>query len=373
MTKLLHTADLHLDSPFASLSPANAAARREGLRGVFTSMTTYTRTEGVDLLLIAGDLFDARFVTPDTAKLIQSELAKLTDTFVVISPGNHDPYSPSSVWETLELPDNVHLFTSETLEKFSVPGKNIDVYGYAFTSNSLRNSPVAGAHVDDTSKTNILCAHTEIDNPLSEYAPLSREQLAAFGADYAALGHIHNADSRHGTAGSCHWAYCGCPEGRSFDECGKKHALIVQIDKGSADAVKISKKQFSPRRFETADADVTGASTEAQVREMATAALASKGFDKNTALRLRLIGQTANPVRGEGLKECLGVGSLELRDETLPIWNAGLEADLTLRGEFYRAIKPRLESAYAHERETALRALKYTLSVMAGENVPEEV
>ncbi len=373
MTKLLHTADLHLDSPFASLSPAHAASRREGLRGVFTSMTTYARTEGVELLLIAGDLFDARFVTRDTAQLLRDEFAKLTDTFVVISPGNHDPYSPSSVWATLDLPDNVHLFTSETLGKVSVPGKDIDVYGYAFTSNSLRHSPIIGAHVDDPSKTNILCAHAEIDNPMSEYAPLSREQLAAFGADYAALGHIHNANSRHGTAGSCHWAYCGCPEGRSFDECGKKHALIVQIDKGAADAVKISKKQFSPRRFETADADVTGASTEAHLREMAAAALAGKDFDKNTALRLRLIGQTAAALKGEGLKEYLGVGSLELRDETLPIWNAGLESDLTLRGEFYRTIKPRLESADNHEREVALRALKYTLAVIAGENVPEEI
>lgn len=372
MAKLLHTADLHLDSPFASLSPAQAASRREGLRGVFTSMTTYARTEGVELLLIAGDLFDARFVTRDTAALIQSELAKLTDTFVVISPGNHDPYSPSSIWTTLELPDNVHLFTSETLERVSVPGKNIDVYGYAFTSNSLRHSPIIGAHVEDVSKTNILCAHTEIDNPLSEYAPLSRDQLAAFGADYAALGHIHNADSRHGTAGACQWAYSGCPEGRSFDECGKKYALIVQTDKEDGQSVKISRKQFSPRRFETADADITGASTEAQVREMAAAVIGAKGFDKNTALRLRLIGQTASPIKGEGLKECLGVGSLELRDETLPIWNAGLEDDPTLRGEFYRALKPRLESADEHEREVALRALKYTLAVMAGENVPEE-
>lgn len=373
MTKLLHTADLHLDSPFASLSLAQAASRREGLRGVFTSMTTYARTENVDLLLIAGDLFDARFVTRDTAQLLRDELAKLADTFVVISPGNHDPYSPSSVWATLELPSNVHLFTSETLEKVSVPGKNIDVYGYAFTSNSFRHSPLIGAHVDDASKTNILCAHTEIDNPLSEYAPISRDQLAAFGADYAALGHIHNADMRYGAAGECHWAYCGCPEGRSFDECGKKHALVVQIDKGNADSVKISKKQFSPRRFEIARADVTGASTDSQVREMVLTALCAKGFDKDTALRLRLTGQTASPIRGEGLRECLGVGSLELRDETLPIWNAGLEADLTLRGQFYRALKPRLESPDEREREVALRALKYTLAVMAGENVPEEV
>lgn len=373
MIKILHTADLHLDSPFASLSPPDASSRREKLLEVFTSMTTYACTEKVDLFLIAGDLFDADFVRRETVELICRELAGLPDTFTVISPGNHDPYSPGSVWEKMELPPNVHLFRSDRLERVSIPGKNTDVYGYAFTSESLRNSPIAGRHVEDPPKINILCAHAQIDEPISVYAPLSRTQLADFGADYAALGHIHNADGMHAKAGCCTWAYSGCPEGRSFDECGEKHALTVRIEKsgGTAD-VQVGKKSFSPRRFEKISVDVTGSATGADVRDAVQTALRGSGFGRDTALRLRLTGQTANSIGTEGLRDVLGVGSLEICDETLPVWNAGLDADPTLRGEFYRAIKPRLESADGHEREVALRALKYTLAVMAGENVPEE-
>lgn len=372
MIKILHTADLHLDSPFYALTAAQGAKRREGLRNVFRAMTEFVRNEKADLFLIAGDLFDARFVTRDTIDLVRSEFESIPDAFVVIAPGNHDPYSPGSVWEKIEMPENVCVFRHDLLKKVSVPGKDVDVYGYAFASPSFRHSPLVGQKIADPSKINVLCAHTQIDDPLTEYAPVSREQLAAFGADYAALGHVHNADGLYGEAGKCRWAYSGCPEGRSFDECGRKHALIVRIEKTAGTAqVKAEKRVFSELRFEKADVDVTGASSSSEVREAVTRALGGAGYDKNTVLRVRLTGQTARPVTFAGLEDALGVASLQIKDETLAVWNAGLGSDRTIRGEFYRAIKPMLESPDEHEREVALGALKYALFAMSGEDVPE--
>ena len=372
MIRILHTADLHLDSPFASLSVSESAARREKLRGVFSSMTAFARDEKLDLFIIAGDLFDARFVTRDTMDLIRSEFEKIPDTYVFITPGNHDPYESGSVWERLELPENVCVFRSDMIKKVSLPEKNVDVYGFAFTSPAMRKSPLVGQRTADPARINILAAHTQIDDPLSPYAPISRDQLAAFGADYAALGHVHDADRLWGEAGKCKWAYSGCPEGRSFDECGRKYALIATVEKTAGVAeVKVTKKEFSTRRYEKADVDVTGAAGAAEVRDAVKRALSDAGYDENTALRLRLIGQTDRPVAFDGLREALGVGSLEIKDETLAILNAGLDEDRTIRGEFYRAIKPRLESADEREREIAVRALKYALFAMSGEDVPE--
>ena len=372
MIKILHTADLHLDSPFSSLKAADAAARREGLRDVFRAMTAFVRETKPDLFVIAGDMFDAEFVTRDTMDLIRRELSSISDTFTVITPGNHDPYSPGSVWERFEMPDNVCVFDSEMMKKVSVPGKPIDVYGYAFTSPSYRNCPLIGQKAADPTRINVLCAHTQIDDPLSPYAPISRDQLAAFGADYAAFGHVHNAEGLHGEAGRCRWAYSGCVEGRSFDECGEKYALVVTVEKTAGVAeVRAQKKPFSNRRFEKADVDVTGAEGSADVREAVLRALSGAGYDRDTALRLRLVGQTSRPVTFTGLEEALGVGSLEIKDETLAILNAGLDADRTLRGEFYRAVRPRLESADEREREIASRALKYALFAMSGEDIPE--
>ena len=48
--------------------------------------------------------------------------------------------------------------------------------------------------------------------------------IANINCDYVALGHVHKGskvDYVNGTA----YAYPGCIEGRSFDECGKKYAI----------------------------------------------------------------------------------------------------------------------------------------------------
>ena len=116
--KILHTGDVHLDSPFAGLDTSAARQRRSELRETFASMTTYAREGGVDLMLIAGDLFDKNYVTRDTIALLRREFAKL-DCPVVIAPGNHDPAEEKSIWEKNIFSDNVFVFSSADLSYFS--------------------------------------------------------------------------------------------------------------------------------------------------------------------------------------------------------------------------------------------------------------
>ena len=61
MRKLLHIADLHLDSPFTGMTLASAETMREQQRAVFTKMMDYANENKVDLVLIAGDLFDTKY------------------------------------------------------------------------------------------------------------------------------------------------------------------------------------------------------------------------------------------------------------------------------------------------------------------------
>ena len=51
MIKILHTGDVHLDSAFSGLDSRHAEIRRNELRAAFTSMMTYARANGIDLLL----------------------------------------------------------------------------------------------------------------------------------------------------------------------------------------------------------------------------------------------------------------------------------------------------------------------------------
>ena len=65
MVKILHTADIHLDSPFSLLDVKKAQVRRNEMRGTFTSLMMYAKMEKFDMVILAGDVFDTenRFYT----------------------------------------------------------------------------------------------------------------------------------------------------------------------------------------------------------------------------------------------------------------------------------------------------------------------
>ena len=131
--KILHCADLHLDSPFSGLDVSTGESRREEQRELFRSLMCLARNRRVDLLLIAGDLFDSGYTSTKTVQFVSDMLSKL-ECPVVISPGNHDPYIKGGLYAT-EFPKNVCIFDSETLSSFDFPELGVTVYGYAFTSD----------------------------------------------------------------------------------------------------------------------------------------------------------------------------------------------------------------------------------------------
>ena len=374
MLKILHTGDIHLDSPFARLDARKAEIRRSELRAAFSAMFSYARTNGVDMILLAGDVFDRDFVTRETLAWMLREF-EMTECPIVIAPGNHDCAAPGSIWTKPIFPKNVHIFLSPTVEKFSFDELGVDVYGYAFVSPEMTECPLNGTHADNPARINLLCAHGEIGVPLSRYCPISRAALNDFGADYAALGHIHNAPQTE-QIGNTLAAYCGCPEGRAFDEPGIKGAVLCEIEKenGRAD-VHLKRIRFSRRRYENETADCTGAETLAEIEERIGACIAENGYGEDTLLRIVLQGSVspalivdANALRARFPQ----LFFLEVRDETLPaISPRDFENDRTVRGEFYRTLAAKMESGTPDERKIAAMALRYGLSAIAGENISE--
>ena len=62
MIKILHAADLHLDSPFSGLSPEQAALRRKEQRQLPARLAELARIYGCDLFLLAGSGMIASFL-----------------------------------------------------------------------------------------------------------------------------------------------------------------------------------------------------------------------------------------------------------------------------------------------------------------------
>lgn len=364
MLKIVHGADLHLDSAFAALGAEKAAQRRREGRWLTERLCELTRREGADVLLLAGDLFDGRHVYPETLETMAESFAAL-EARVFIAPGNHDPYVSGGAYARVQWSDNVHIFTSPTIEAVELPGKNAVIYGAAFTAAQRTDTPLAGFSAPRDGRTHILLLHGEVTGGDSVYAPIRREEIAQSGLSYLALGHIHQYSGIQ-RSGETFWAYPGCPEGRGFDETGEKGVLVGTVD---ATGAALTFCPLARRQYQLCPVDITNA---ADVAETVRGALpASAAMD---VVRVILTGERPDSgVELSRLAERLGglCYELELRDETHARADlfAGAGED-SLRGLFLRRMKEKLDAAQTEEeRQLAEEALRFGAAALAGRDL----
>ncbi|MFR4757254.1 MAG: metallophosphoesterase family protein [Evtepia gabavorous] len=223
MLTFLHAADFHLDSPFHALPPEQAAERRQEQRQLLTRLADTARQAQVDLVFLAGDLFDGQRARPETVQAPLSGLGGAGGRGL-LSPGNHDPYSPTSPYGKFPWPDHVHIFTQAAPARVEVPQLGAVVYGSAFTSLYRMDSPLAGFHAQEEDLAAFGCFHGDLSSAHSRYGPITHNEIAASGLHYLALGHSHSASGLK-RAGKTYYAWPGCPEGRGCDETGDKGVL----------------------------------------------------------------------------------------------------------------------------------------------------
>ena len=303
MIKFLHTADLHLDAPFAALSPEQAAARRQEQRELLTELAEAANTHDCDLVLLAGDLFDSAGASDETLLALRRALASIRAP-VFISPGNHDCLLPGSAYLTERWPENVHIFKTDAIEAVELPEKQLRVYGAGFTARHERPL-LEGFRAKADGWTNLMVLHGDATQAASPYNPITPEQLAASGLAYLALGHIHQASGLLRCGSTCYAVEAG----------------------------------------DDALAAVTAALPE---------------DTQNDIYRVILTGE-AEPVETAALQAALAPRfyALTIRDETRPrraLWE-GAEED-TLRGLFLQVLKAQYDAAQteADRRKIALAA-----------------
>lgn len=368
--RILHTGDLHLDSAFSSFAQRDAEHYRELGRELLRDIFDCAEHEKCQMILIAGDLFDSKFVSNDTRALFVS-LVKNSNIPVVIAPGNHDPYSENSFYSIIEKEalENLYIFSAPELQIFDFDELRVRVFGYAFTSPILNESPILTSEMpDDNGYLKLLCAHTDMTSPLSRYAPISVAELSRFDFAYSALGHIHNPSDKEDIEGRVR--YCGFAEGRSFDELGEGGVYIVDVDEFSCDVKRIV---LSSRAFFIEDFNI---SNDVDVKEKLCADLNAENYPNGAYLRLILTGtadrQTVKDLKNsiEEIRERVDLEYLEIEDATIPIYDGKyLEKDVTIRGEIYRSLLPSLTSSDADVRRKSMLALKIALSAIDGNNV----
>ena len=359
MLKFIHGADFHLDSAFAALPPRQAAARRRESRELPQRLANYVNQNGIELVLLAGDLFDSASAYRDTAESLSAALGQMAAQ-VYIAPGNHDWYGPGSPYLTVQWPDNVHIFTQPHLEAMAWPEKRLVLHGAAFTASEQSAGFLSGFAAPEDGQLHIGLLHGEIDPAEARYDPIWKEEIAASGLAYLALGHIHKRTEPL-ACGRTVCAWPGCPEGRGFDELGEKGFYAGTID--DTGKVALTFVPFARRRYEILTVDVTGQAPRAAIE----AALPTETVQD--LYRILLTGETGEGgAQAEALQEALAdrFYALEIRDQTRlaeDLWARA--AGDSLRGLFLRDLKSRLDSARTEEeRQRITMAARFGLAAL---------
>ena len=287
MVRLIHTADLHLDSAFSSrFSKEEAKERRRNLLIAWNKLLQYGIERKVQAILISGDLFDSPVVSRSTMEIFLSSIRKNPEISFFYLRGNHDTKNTFRFRD--DLPKNLFLFSKEgkkyrLKEKLVLLGQEFygterrnefpeEPYGTerrsefpeeSYGTESLLELPEEPEELVEeellspsSSKEavqsiwnlkeedcNILMLH----GALREGGPevqneqgISLKQLSRYPIHYLALGHIHKREE--GKYGSLNYIYPGCLQGRGFDEEGEKGFYYVEIE----EETKEIKAEFVP-------------------------------------------------------------------------------------------------------------------------------
>ena len=229
----IHTADLHLDSPFATLNPDNpdvADILRSATFDAFERIIQICLERKVDFLLVAGDIYDGADRSLRAQVKFRDGLKRLDNAGIqaYVVHGNHDPLDGWS--STLEWPSNVHIFGDhvETLEAKRDKDLLACIQGISYPKREeRRNLSLLFNRTGPAFHIGLLHANVGSDTGHEPYAPCKLEDLLKPDIDYWALGHIHSAkilSQNHPVV-----AYPGNTQGRNIRETGEKGCYLVTV------------------------------------------------------------------------------------------------------------------------------------------------
>ena len=326
--KIIHTSDIHVDSPLTAHLPADKVReRRAELFAVLSSTVDEAKRLGVRIIIIAGDLFDSDKITKTARRRTLALISASKEISFFYLPGNHEEGALLSGEE--DLPQNLFVFGEEWT--YFSSGDTV-IAGRRSTSPDmfdLLSLP--------TDTTNVVVLHGELRDRSDFDGVIGRRDAAGRGIDYLALGHYHTYSSER-IDGRCTAVYPGTPEGRGFDETGKKGFVLIEKSSGTLT------HRFVPRAkriLHEIRADISELSDLYAIEKRAETALAD--VRREDLVRLTLVGARKVGFNPDTAALAARFSDryyfFEVKDETrLLIKASDYEHDLSLKGEFIRMV-----------------------------------
>ena len=324
--KILHTSDVHLFSPLSTtLDASKVKIRRRELLSTFDQMIERAILEGVEIFIIAGDLFDSE-VSKDAYERTLASAARARSIQFLYLIGNHE--GTPALLNTLDIPDN-----------FKIIGGDWTYFDY----NSLR---IAGRSTNSAdmfntlhlkeNDVNIVVLHGEIGLGQGRDI-IPAKDIAGRGIDYLALGHYHSYSvskiDKRGIA-----VYSGTPEGRGFDEAFPCGFVLIDTDGGRLTHRFVP---FAKRRIFDLKTDVGNLKSRSEYEAAIAASL--RETTESDIVRLTLVGEREIDTYAdtEYLSSIFSrrYFHFEIRDRsTVKIDIEAYKNDKTMVGEFIRLV-----------------------------------
>ncbi len=323
MIKFVHTGDIHLGLQFNSVSfdRETAVTRRTELWSTFERLVEYAKTNAMDFILIAGDLFEAKYFTLGDMKRLKEIFERAIDINIIISAGNHDYINENSLYKKVEWSFNVYIFEGRGIEKIDFPSLDTTIYGYSWDRIEIKENQLFSDYefaTSSKSKNNILLIHGDIASN-SNYLPLNLDTLNRLDLDYIGLGHIHKPHIY-----SNKLAYCGSLEPLDFGETGERGFIqgTIEDNKTKIEFVPFSKRKFIYQKI-TIDENMSYQDIHDLIKEV-------EGNKSLDYLRIDLIGYIQHDINKVNLFTSLKSEFyyIELIDSTTPDYDLdALESD----------------------------------------------
>jgi DNA repair exonuclease SbcCD nuclease subunit len=246
--RFLHTADWQLGLRLNFVGGDEAVRLRAQRFDTVRRIGEVAREREVDVVLVAGDVFDDNGVGADTLQQTRDALEAFGDIPVVLLPGNHDPATADSALRRLgPFRANVHVALEREPVRLHRGQGTAPTGGFERDPGTAPTVPAVEIfpcplttrhHYDDPAEwlpprtaadtVRVVVAHggalsfgeaTETPNRIDVDAILAR------GFDYVALGDWHGLYE----VGQRAW-YSGAPEATRFKEKRPGHVLLVELD-----------------------------------------------------------------------------------------------------------------------------------------------
>lgn len=332
----LHAADLHLDTPFEGLQatdPRLAERLRDASLSAFDALIDEAITRRVDLVVLAGDLYDGAVRGLRAQLRLLRGLQRLSDAGIhsFLAFGNHDPVDEG--WSAITAwPERTHLFPADraSTTTLDVRGQAVHVHGTSYPRRQQPDSLLPRFTRPTTPGFHLAVLHANVGAHAGHaaYSPCTVDQLAAMGMHYWALGHIHRAQVLREAGPRI--AYPGNLQGRSFkpSERGPKGAVVVTVD---GDRIHSEAVDLAPVRFEELELSIDGHDDLGTLTDaLAQAAIALLAPGRDVLVRAHLTGRGAvsdTLRRDKGLSDVIaalrdqapaGLRWMDLADDTAP-------------------------------------------------------